>query len=94
MVALPCDDVPHAYVVVRGGGGELGPSPAPGQGADWVDVGCEDFGDTAGKEIPHHDSPVVAAHGKQGPEPVKAAGYGHRDTVQGAIELLRVVLPE
>ena len=77
MVALPRDDVPHAYVVVRGGGGELGPGPAPGQGAYWVDVGREDFCDTAGEKVPHHDPPVVAANGKQGPEPVKAAGYSH-----------------
>ena len=92
LVAFPRYDVPHADVVVRGGRGELCPGPTPGQGADRVDVGSEDFGDATGEEVPHHNPPVITANSKQGPEPVEAAGNGHRDTVQGAIELLWVVL--
>ena len=94
LVTLSRDDVPDAHVVVGGGGGELGPGPAPGERADRVDVRGDDLGDAAGEEVPDHDPPVVAAHREQRPEPVEAARHRHRDAVQGAIKLLRVVLPK
>lgn len=54
-----------------------------------MDVSADDFGDPSGQEIPDDDSPVVAAHGQQGPPAVEGAGEGHADTVEGAICLLK-----
>ena len=92
VITFSCDDVPHADVVVRGGGGELGSTPTPGQRTDGVDVGGDNLGDPPGQKVPDHDPPVIAAHSEQCSEPVEAAGDCHGDTVQRSIELLRIIL--
>ena len=90
VLALPGDDVPHTDTVVRGGGGQHGPVPAPGQGAHGVDMGSDDLSNTSGEEVPDDNPAIIAANSKEGAITVEDAGHGDED--QRPVKLLQIIL--
>ena len=57
-------------------------------------MGGDDLGDSSGQEVPDDNPAIVTADSEERAVPVKGAGDGHGDAVQGPIELLRIILSE